>query len=445
MTFLSLKRGVIVGICAAFLLVGLMTKLVAYGAGKPFQGQSITVSMYTSATADAVKTLIPEFEDRTGAKVRIDEVPAAEIFEKTMTAAAGRAGMIDVYMVGYEWLPNLLPGKYLQPLNEFIKPGDEELGLDDFEPTYFHLFKREGKIYGFPIYAAVPLLFYRKDLFQKEGIAVPQTDQEFLEVAKHFTRDTDNDGKVDFWGTVAARKRGWANVCWWLHDLYKHGGDVIRGQFMGVDPGKDLKPILNNEKGIAATKFYKEKEKYMPPGIGTYEFFEALQVFMNGKVAMVIYWNDGANITEDPSRSKIAGKVGYALVPAHNGNRTVFLGGWGAVMSADSKNKKLAFEYMKWIYGKRNSKRFALAGGQPPRISVFTDPELQKKFSWFAASLEQLPSTRPYPLFVEWPQMLDIISENLSFLYIGQKSVEHALNDAAERIEELMKRAGYYK
>jgi multiple sugar transport system substrate-binding protein len=229
-----------------------------------------------------------------------------------------------------------------------------------------------------------------------------------------------------------------------LHDLYKHGGDVIRGQFAGADPGKDLKPILNNDKGIAATKFFKEEEKYMPPGVGTYEFFEALQVFMSGKTAMVFYWNDGANITEDPSQSAVAGKVGFALNPAFNGNRTAFLGGWGATMSADSKNKKLAFEYMKWVYGKKNAKRFTLAGAQPPRISIFKDPELQKKFPWFEATLKQLPYTRPYPLFVEWPQMQDIIGENLSMIYTNEKSVADGLNDSATRIDKVMQQAGYY-
>ena len=64
-----------------------------------------------------------------------------------------------------------------------------------------------------PAWANAEIVFYRKDLFDKPEeqkafqakygypLAPPQTWQQWRDIAKFFTRDTDGDGKADFWGT----------------------------------------------------------------------------------------------------------------------------------------------------------------------------------------------------------------------------------------------------
>jgi ABC-type glycerol-3-phosphate transport system substrate-binding protein len=51
---------------------------------------------------------------------------------------------------------------------------------------------------------------------------------------------------------------------------------------------------------------------------------------------------------------------------------------------------------------------------------------------------------RTVPLLPEWASIDQIIAEQLSIAFIGQKSPRDALNEAAAKVEEFMKSAGYY-
>ena len=51
---------------------------------------------------------------------------------------------------------------------------------------------------------------------------------------------------------------------------------------------------------------------------------------------------------------------------------------------------------------------------------------------------------RTVPLLPEWAGIDQIIAEQLSIAFIGQKSARDALNDAAAKVEDFMRSAGYY-
>ena len=47
----------------------------------------------------------------------------------------------------------------------------------------------------------------------------------------------------------------------------------------------------------------------------SYTFADVNKAIQTGQVAMAIQWASGAKPMEDPTRSSVAGKLGYALVP----------------------------------------------------------------------------------------------------------------------------------
>jgi maltose-binding protein MalE len=53
-------------------------------------------------------------------------------------------------------------------------------------------------------------------------------------------------------------------------------------------------------------------------------------------------------------------------------------------------------------------------------------------------------SGRTVPLLPEWAAIDQIIAEQLSIAFTGQESARDALNDAATKVEDYMKSAGYY-
>jgi multiple sugar transport system substrate-binding protein len=90
-------------------------------------------------------------------------------------------------------------------------------------------------------------------------------------------------------------------------------------------------------------------------------------------------WFDGigfATPLEDPSKSKVVGKVGYGLQPAgpvaqHSGTF-----GDGMGVSAQSSKPGPAYFYCQWATNKQNQARNLSAGaGASGRVSVYSDPE----------------------------------------------------------------------
>src|SRR5215210_690708 len=59
----------------------------------------------------------------------------------------------------------------------------EELGGSDLLQGFVDAGSFEGKTYAVPYYAGSKYVFYRKDLFQKAGIEVPTTMDEFVQAA----------------------------------------------------------------------------------------------------------------------------------------------------------------------------------------------------------------------------------------------------------------------
>ena len=62
---------------------------------------------------------------------------------------------------------------------------------------------------------------------------------------------------------------------------------------------------------------------YGPPGALNYGFPEASALFMQGRAAMFTDINILAARIEDPTKSQVAGKVGYSLIPVGPDGRRV--------------------------------------------------------------------------------------------------------------------------
>src|SRR5207248_4144181 len=96
--------------------------------------------------------------------------------------------------------------------------------------------KVNGVTYMLPFYNYSMGIIYRKDLLDdpkeqaafkaKYGIdlKLPTTWDEYKKQVEFFSRDTDGDGKIDFYGTVNQGQRGDCISMQWSNYLYANGG-----------------------------------------------------------------------------------------------------------------------------------------------------------------------------------------------------------------------------
>jgi len=78
--------------------------------------------------------------------------------------------------------------------------------------------------------------------------------------------------------------------------------------------------VLDSKEQIAALDLYaKLLRQYAPPGVVNFNWYECSASFMQGQVAIYM---DGVNFAsqfEDAAKSKVVGKVGYAVLPSGPG------------------------------------------------------------------------------------------------------------------------------
>ena len=275
------------------------------------------------------------------------------------------------------------------------------------------------------------MLGYRKDIFEKHGLKVPETYDEMLDLACRIPELEPGMGGM----SSRAASGHQASHAFLLH-LAPLGGRVLDDQW---------KPIVNNEAGVAAANALKTIVDCGPEGATSFAFGEALSSFLQGKTAMYLDTTVIAGQIEDPSRSKVVGKVGWALHPmgVRRGSQT---GGFGIAIPKNAQNKEAAFLLLQWLTSKKGDKLVAMAGGNPSRFSTHADPEVNEKFPHMSIFGEALKHADPdwRPIIPVWGKINADIGTSLSKVLTEGLDIQEALDGVAERAAEILDDAGYY-
>jgi multiple sugar transport system substrate-binding protein len=222
----------------------------------------------------------------------------------------------------------------------------------------------DGRLDSCPAGADYFILYYNKDLFAARNVAVPTTWDEMYEAAKRLA-----DPSKQVYGHVGRGVKN-ANVVLWSSYL------LGTGQRDMIDANRQL--ITDTPDAIWAGETYKKfLRDVSPPGSIGFNWNECQTTFMQGRAAM---WVDGIGFAaplEDSKRSRIAGKVGYAVVPRGPGPQhhcALFGAGYG--IPEASRKKGPAWLYIQWALGKANQLKWLVSGaGVPARSSPFRNEE----------------------------------------------------------------------
>ncbi len=304
-----MKRGMVFVALAVLLCVG-MVSATAFAAvdWKQFQGTEIRFLMNKHPFTTYIEPRVVDFEKMTGIKVVIEAFPEDQ-YRNKRTIELNAGGKVDGYMImpGQDDLYYWKAG-WLQPLDAYIKDPaltDADWNPKDFFASFAKASSVDGNQIGVVINAETSLLAYRKDLFTKFKQKVPQTMKELEQVAKFFTgKEVDGKKMVG----ITLRGKGAAATSQWVDFLYTFGGSWTNAQ------GKSN---FASPEDIASFKFYGDLLRlYGPQGGTMLHWAESTSMFMEGKAAMIYDANVFKALYENPKESKVAGKVGYAVIPA---------------------------------------------------------------------------------------------------------------------------------
>ena len=423
------------------------------GIWKKYPGVELRITVEEVPMFLYMRQKLPEFEKLTGIKATIEILPEIALRQKVLLDFALRRGYYDVIGADMIDVVQYATGGFIVPLNQYIEDSEltdkSALDMDDLFANYMEGLTVEGKLYGFPTYIDGLMLMYRRDLFEKYGIAeAPKTWDEYYDIAKKLLLDTDGDGNIDIYGNALRCKRGMnSNIYLWTSMFRGWGGYFF---------DEEMKPVVNSSAGIGATDYYvKLLKDTAPPGVGNYGWTEVETAMEQGKVAMIVDAYDFPPRMEDPEMSTVVGKLGYDIIPAGKatwrGKKHIpSMYTLAATISEFSKNKEAAWMFVKWATSKTLAYDVADKGSYSWLIRKSTlDSEKYRKASrpfWDGLKRSIPLSDSEYrPRIPEWREVEDAVSIAVSEAFSGTKSTKKALDDANTAIYRVLKEAGYYQ
>jgi N,N'-diacetylchitobiose transport system substrate-binding protein len=237
-----------------------------------------------------------------------------------------------------------------------------ELGGDDLLQSLVEAGTYDGKFYGVPYYAGARIVVYRTDLFEKAGLTVPTTIDEFIAAGVKLKQD--NAATPNFSGIYFPGKYWYAA----LPFIWQEGGDIAV-QEDGTWKGTLASPA--SVKGLDMVKKIMDEASGAPKDGDESKDYVA---FCNGEVGMLMGpgWKLGQILNEKDGCPAMADKVGAFALPGTAAGTTApaFLGGSNLAISAKSEHQDLALDLLKIMSGKGYQTQFAQAGTIPALKSL---------------------------------------------------------------------------
>ena len=401
----------------------------------------ITMVINQSPWLDGFRQLVEQYQKESGNRIELDVNPYAGALDKIRNSLRASSGTYDLLAIDNNWMVEFFDGGFLAPVTDV----DPSFRLDPQVATYGNTIfwndklrtfdPRGGKLMGVPINGNVEVLFYRRDLYERAGLKVPQTWAEVLANAGKL-----NDGSRVY-GFVHRDDRESA-LADFSNYLFSFGGDIFADASAG-----DFTVVLNSAAARRALEFYLRLGKaggYPSPGAVSQG--QMIQLMATGKAAQTIGIVGAWAQLEDPAKSAVVGKFDTALIPAgEGGHHASRAGHWiGAIARNVPRERQVAaLRFLTWFQTLEHQIAYTRYGAVPVRVDMGqTELARDPKFRFLAAQAENSRVARMYAVVPEAAQMASIVSLKLNECILGKSSVPDTLNAAAAAVQDLMVRGG---
>ena len=253
------------------------------------------------------------------------------------------------------------------------------------------------------------------------------------------------------YGTGQQAKQYDSLMCDFSNVLAANGGDYFAAEHLGdIGTSKPGKCLLTSPEGIKSATFYKKLLGVADPASTSWDWSGLADAFAAGEVAMAPNWHEFASTLEDPAKSKIAGKIGYAVLPKGDKRSANIYGGTGIAINADApeKEQKAAWLFLLWATAPQTELMVLQSpqGGETPvRNSVYNLDVVKKGMTPGTPESKQMLNLLPMPATLkawqtenvymrpkipQWLQVDTVVYTHLSNMLAGTEAPDAAMNNA---------------
>jgi multiple sugar transport system substrate-binding protein len=356
--------------------------------------------------------------------------------EKWFADAQNGAGQYDLYLLDDPWVPQFGAANVLEDLGAGGIDGNDKDWIGPLIDMGYWPPRQGPRVKGFenttPTLVTVPFvgdlqtLTYRNDVF-KDG--APQTWDELIAKGKEGVAAGTIKYPVVFRGVS-----GNPIVTSWYPVFLSYGGEFFDDKW---------NVTFNNDKGKASAEFFVGTMKQnAPPGVVEFDSDQEGASILGGEAGAIIQYSGNALKADDPSQTKVPGKLDFGVVPKVE-KAIAQLGIFIAGVPKSAPNKANSIAFLKWYTSPDTQAKLAQAGSIPVTRSGFAAPNPGNRL--IPVALKQLDAgALPRPRMPDWAKVEELLGIQLNKALQAGSGGGAALDTAAQQVTDYLKQAGYY-
>lgn len=377
-----MKKFVLILICLILISTGCRQK----------QDDNLVFATWGSKTeVQILKELLSDFEkENPDIKVEFLHIPQ-NYFQKLHLMFASNLAP-DVIFINNLNIP--VYEKYLLDLNDIVK------NKEDYYPQVLDTMTYEDRLLAIPRDVSTLVVFYNKDLFDKNNLSYPNENwnmTEFLDTAKKLT----NNG---IYGISFEE-----NSLFYLPYMRAFGGGILS------PTGEQIMNSENSQKGIQYYSDLRNKYNIAPKKYQSASETMA-QMFINGRLAMHL----SGRWLVPKYREDIKFDWNIVNFPNTNGKSSVTLDSSGYAITKSSKHKEDAVKLVEFLSSDKAIQKFTTTGLiVPARIDTinsqaFLDNKKPKNSKVF---IEVIKNSEKTPVNKHYKEITDKLDEQLNYSF----------------------------
>jgi multiple sugar transport system substrate-binding protein len=390
-----------------------------------------------------VKKFWEGYRKVSGCDLQLEAVPMdLKLLHSSIIGAKGlKNGEWDVAQVNTDWIAEARDSGSLLNLTPYIKQKPPEDYPEGWSDSMLKIQTFGEEIVGLPFHDGPECLVYRKDLFEDpvekkryyeqfgQGLRVPSTWGEFVQVARFFNRPEDK-----LYGTLfAGYPDRHNNIFDFTIQLLSRGGELVNDK---------NEIVLNSSQAEEAMTFYRNilrDNTAVHPRCPEVESIESGYVFASGEVAMMVNWFGFASMCETIPESKVKGKVDVAGIPHSEGCSPVSLNVyyiWG--VGSGSPHKDIAYDFIRYCVSRENDRILPIEGAIGCRKSTWEDKEINRIIPYYYRLEELHQYAREFPRLSIWHKVTEIIDDLVLEVVNTDNPIKEILNNAQIKIDKII-------
>jgi multiple sugar transport system substrate-binding protein len=411
------------------------------------EGETIACALISAGAFDNLIAVTPTFEALTGITVQYQKIHPRDLRQKAILDLSAKTGNLHTSATDPMYYALYAANSWVDPLDDYL--ADSSLtdpawfDVDDVIPNWRGANAIDGKLYGMPYMGEATIQIYRKDIYDQHGLSAPETLDAYMETAGKI-----HDPGHRFWGAALRGFAGPGQNMYIYPSIFRaYGGEWF-------DANGNLN--WNTPEALAALEWYvKLLNSYAPPGVENWNWPDLGDAFSQGTVGSYIDGHTQAYLLTDPSRSRVADKMGFARWPkGPSGKRVTSIWNWGFPINAaiSDRAKVATWLFIQWASSKETQIRtsYEFEGSVRRygvvRNSIWQTPEYiamleAAGYNFIDATVNSMQEDTDVdwrPRVPQWPGVGDVMATAVQAALVGEQTPEQALATSQEKINEIM-------